>query len=187
MKTKELSLKYHLLSPEVRKSSPPTLRAVVETPRGSRHKFALDPKIGAITLKQTLASGFSWPYDYGFIPSTLGQDGDPLDMLVLMDEPTFPGCILTVRLLGVIGLRKNGVENDRFVGSLIPSVETSLSTDGYNRIEDLPQKLLHEVEEFLKNYSEEKGNRIELTGVRGPSEALTAVAAGQRAFEDAAK
>ena len=70
MKNKERSLKYHLISPEVHVGSPATLRAVVETPRGSRHKFALDPKIGALVLRQTLASGLSWPYDYGFVPQT---------------------------------------------------------------------------------------------------------------------
>jgi inorganic pyrophosphatase len=185
VKNKDRSLKYQLINPKLKADEAQVaLRAVVETPRGSRHKFALDPDIGAFVLKQTLASGLTWPYDYGFIPCTLGKDGDPLDVIVLMDEPTFPGCVLTVRLLGVIGLEKNGIENNRFVGCLLPRTETSLSTDGYATIGDLPAKLLSEVKNFLCQYSEEEGNRIELTGDGDVEAATTLVQAGQAAFDD---
>jgi inorganic pyrophosphatase len=185
MKQKRISLKYQWIDPQLHaEHGTVTLRAVVETPRGSRHKFALDPQLGAFTLKQTLASGLAWPYDYGFIPRTKGDDGDPLDILVLMDEATFSGCVLTVRVLGKIGLRKNGVENDRFVSCLLPSTETSLSTDGYARIDDIPKKLLSEIQEFLCNYSEQRGNVLELTGVRGVEDAVAVIEAGMRAFKD---
>src|SRR5580692_11209712 len=97
MKKSKRSLKYQYIDPKIKSEAERvTLRAVIETPRGSRHKFALDADIGALTLKQTLASGLSWPYDFGFIPSTKGKDDDPLDIIVLMDEPTFPGCVLPV-------------------------------------------------------------------------------------------
>ncbi len=186
MKKTKRSLKYQFIDPKLTvDGADVTLRAVIETPRGSRHKFALDPEIGALVLKQTLASGLSWPYDYGFIPQTLGKDGDPLDIIVLMDEPTFSGCVLTVRLLGVIGLEKNGVENNRFVAVMLPSTETSLSTDGYETLENLPPKLLDEIQNFLCQYSEEKGNKIELTGDGDPSAALEQIRAGQRAFTEA--
>jgi inorganic pyrophosphatase len=184
MKKTKRSLKYQCIDPKVNADGDGvTLRAVVETPRGSRHKFALDVEIGALTLKQTLASGLAWPYDYGFIPSTLGKDGDPLDIIVLMDEPTFPGCVVKVRLLGVIGMEKNGVENDRFVGMLLPSEETSLSTDGYRRLSDLPPKLLAEIKSFLCEYSEEKGNDLKLTGEHDEAAALASIEDGARAFE----
>ena len=186
MKQKNTSLKYDHISPKLdvdgREAS---VRAVVETQRGSRHKYALDPKIGAFVLKQTLASGLVWPYEYGFIPQTRGADGDCLDIIVLMGEPTFSGCVLTVRLLGYIGLRQNGVENNRFVGCLLPSAETSLSTDGYKTIKDLPEKLLKEIQDFLKEYSEERGDEIELTGCEGVRKAVSLIEIGERAFADA--
>jgi inorganic pyrophosphatase len=185
MKLKYASLKYDRISPKLDGGGrETTVRAVVETPRGSRHKFALDPNIGAFVLKQTLASGLAWPYEYGFIPQTRGADGDPLDIIVLMDEPTFSGCVLTVRLLGYIGLRQNGIENNRFVACLLPSDETSLSTDYYKSIKDLPDKLLKEIQDFLKEYSEERGDEIELTGCEGIRKAVSLIEAGERAFAD---
>ena len=183
MKTELTSLKYHLIPPKLRDRETATVRAVIETPRGSRHKFALDTKLGAFVLKQTLASGLSWPYDYGFIPQTRGDDGDPLDILVLMDDGTFTGCVVTVRILGYIGLVEDGRENDRFVGCLLPSEERSLSTDGYESIEDIPQKLLDEIQQFLVEYEREKDHESKVTGCRGVREAVERIEAGRRAFE----
>jgi len=184
MKKSKRSLKYQQIDPKIKADGERiTLRVVIETPRGSRHKFALDTEIGAFALKQTLASGLSWPYDYGFIPSTVGKDGDALDVIVLMDEPTFSGCVLPVDLLGVIGLEEDGVENNRFVAVLSPSDETSLSTDGYHNLSDLPPKLLAEIRNFLCQYSEEKGHKIELTGDNDKAEALKLITAGRHAYD----
>lgn len=152
-----------------------TLRVVVETPRGSRHKYAWNEKLRAFELRSTLPSGMAWPYDYGFIPRTKGEDGDALDVLVLMDEPTFPGCILRVRLIGAFQVEKNGKRNDRYVACLLPSKETSLSTDGYECIEDLPEQLLKEMATFLEMYSAQKGNDVRVTGRMDPSRSIAAV------------
>src|SRR5437868_13907131 len=75
---------------------------VIETPKGSRNKYAFDPKERVFELKKVLPAGMAFPYDFGFVPSTIGGDGDPVDVLVLMDEPAFPGCKLTCRVIGVI-------------------------------------------------------------------------------------
>lgn len=117
----------------------------------------------------------AWPYDYGFIPRTKGEDGDPLDVLVLMDEPTFPGCVMHVRLIGAFQVEKNGKRNDRYVACLLPSKEVSLSTDGYNALDDLPEQLLKEMETFLQMYSAEKGNEVRILGRMGPSHSFEAV------------
>src|SRR3954463_14122202 len=82
------------------------LNVVVETPKGSRNKYSFDEESGLFVLKGVLPSGAYFPYDFGFIPSTKGGDGDPLDVLVLMDEPAFPGCLLSARLIGVIEARQ---------------------------------------------------------------------------------
>src|SRR5437868_4266360 len=95
------------------------LNVIIETPKGSRNKYEYDKKSGLFTLSKVLPAGSTFPYDFGYIPSTKGQDGDPLDMLVLMDEPVFPGCHITARLVGVIRAEQDEdggeVENDRLI------------------------------------------------------------------------
>ena len=75
------------------------LRVVIETPKGSRNKFAFDPDQHVFELKKVLPTGMAFPYDFGFVPSTEADDGDPIDVLVLMDEPAFPGCVLKCRVI----------------------------------------------------------------------------------------
>jgi inorganic pyrophosphatase len=95
------------------------LRVVIETPKGSRNKFAFDPDEHIFELKKVLPAGMTLPYDFGFVPSTKADDGDPVDVLVLMDEPAFPGGVLTCRPIGVIegeqGDKKDKERNDRIV------------------------------------------------------------------------
>lgn len=152
----------HAIDPQLENDR--TLRVVVETPRGSRHKYAWNEQSHAFEHRATLGSGLVWPYDYGFIPRTKGGDGDPLDVLVLMDEPAFPGCVLHVRILGGFEVEKNGVSNDRYVACLLPSKEISLSTDGYETLSDLPKQLLAQLESFLTMYSEQRGNDVRVRG-----------------------
>jgi inorganic pyrophosphatase len=152
----------HDIDPEFGKDG--TLRVVVETPRGSRHKYAWSEQLRAFEHKATLGSGLVWPYDYGFIPRTKGADGDPLDVLVLMDEPAFPGCVLNVRIIGAFEVSKNGVSNDRYVACMLPSREISLSTDGYETLSDLPKQLLAQMENFLTTYSVQRGNDVSVEG-----------------------
>lgn len=163
----------HALDPEFGEHN--TLRVVVETPRGSRHKYAWNEQIRAFELRFTLPSGMTWPYDYGFIPGTKGEDGDPLDVLVLMDEPTFAGCVLRVRLIGAFNVEKNGKRNDRHIACLLPGQEASLSTDGYHTIDDLPEQLLGEMESFLTMYSAQKGNQVRVLGRADASHSIAAV------------
>src|ERR1700674_5157605 len=94
-----------------------TIQVIIETPKGSRNKYAFDPEQKIFQLMKVLPAGMAFPYDFGFIPSTLAEDGDPTDVLVLMDEPAFPGCLLKCRVVGVIegqqGKKKKGECNDR--------------------------------------------------------------------------
>src|SRR5258708_20464997 len=73
------------------------IQVIIETPKGSRNKYAFDPEQKVFELKKVLPAGMAFPYDFGFIPSTRAEDGDPTDVLVLMDEPAFPGCLLKCR------------------------------------------------------------------------------------------
>src|SRR5579863_10166141 len=102
-------------------------RAVIETPRGKRNKFNYDPSSGLFMLGGLLPEGMAFPADFGFVPETLGADGDPLDVIVLMDAPAHVGCLLEVRLIGVISAEQTEdgktTENDRLIGAAIHSFE----------------------------------------------------------------
>src|ERR1700744_1932054 len=93
------------------------LQVIIETPALSRNKFAYDPDRGIFALKKVLPAGMVFPYDFGFLPQTIAPDGDPIDVLLLMDEPAFPGCAVKARLIGVIeGEQLDGkkrIRNDR--------------------------------------------------------------------------
>jgi len=96
-----------------------TIHVVIETPKGCRNKYAFDAKQKIFQLKKVLPEGMTFPYDFGFVPSTKAEDGDPVDVLVLMDEPAFAGCLLKCRVIGVIegeqGKKKQKERNDRIV------------------------------------------------------------------------
>jgi inorganic pyrophosphatase len=156
------------------------LNAVVETTQGSRNKFTFDAKRGLFHLSGVLPAGASFPYDFGFVPSTLGGDGDPLDVLILMDEAAFVGALVPARLIGVITARQregNGPteENDRLIA--VPS--KSRTHEGIRSLEELGDQLLAEIEHFFVSYNEIKGKVFEPTGRKGPRAATTLVEHGQ--------
>jgi inorganic pyrophosphatase len=158
------------------------VHAIVETPRNIRHKFALEPEYGILKLKQTIAQGLAWPYDYGFIPQTLADDGDPTDIVFLCDEPTFAGCLVEARIIGVIRLKKNGVENDRIVACPLRMKGIAQTTDAYKDIEDLPSETLESLCRFLVEYSSDEDNTITFERVQSRKKAEKSVAKGVASF-----
>jgi inorganic pyrophosphatase len=157
------------LSPFASKDS--ELTVIIETPKGSRNKYAYDPKERIFELRKVLPAGMAFPYDFGFVPSTLAGDGDPLDVLVLMDEPAFPGCKLTCRLVGVIegeqGDKKKRERNDRIV-----AVENgNHSFSHVKRVDDLGKPFEREIEEFFVNYHRLTGKEYRILALKGPSAA----------------
>src|SRR5438477_10317431 len=142
------------LPPFDRKSG--NLNVVIETPKGSRNKFAFDFDRRAYVLKTVLAKGLRFPFDFGSIPGTVADDGDPLDALVLMDEPAFTGCLVETRLIGVIEAEqtKDGKKerNDRLV-----AVAAESPTHGkVESINDLDETLVKEIEHFFVFYNRER-------------------------------
>jgi inorganic pyrophosphatase len=153
---------------------------IIETPKGSRNKYAYDPEERIFALKKVLPAGMSFPYDFGFVPSTQGGDGDPVDVLVLMDEPAFPGCKLTCRIIGVIegeqGNKKETERNDRVV-----AVENDNHSYAHvKRIDDLGKQFERELEEFFVNYHRLSGKEYRILAVKGP-------AGGRRCVKQAQK
>lgn len=157
------------------------LQVIVETPKGSRNKFAFDPEQRIFSLKKVLPAGMVFPYDFGFLPKTRADDGDPTDVLLLMDEPAFPGCVVRARLIGVIeGQQHNGkkpVRNDRIVAV----AEVNHSYANVRTVKDLPKQLLRELEEFFVNYHNLEGKKYELLGCKGPQTALNAIKQSRKA------
>ena len=134
-----------------------TITAIIETPKGSAEKYSYDPKTKFFKLKKILPAGMVFPFDFGFIPDTKGGDGDPLDIVLLSEFHSFPGCSVECRIIGVITAeqseKKKKVRNDRFLaipeqGTLFKKVES---------IEDLPKEIMDELEQFFKNYNEIEG------------------------------
>jgi inorganic pyrophosphatase len=159
------------------------LRVVIETPKGSRNKYAFDEKEKVFSLKKVLPAGMTFPYDFGFVPSTLADDGDPVDVLVLMDEPAFPGCVLDCRAIGVIqgeqGKKKNWERNDRIV-----AIEKDNHSFADIRVlSDLGKEFLSELEEFFVNYHRLSGEQYRILAAKGPEQAFRLVKQGIRALD----
>jgi len=147
------------------------LRVVIETPKGSRNKFAFDHKEEIFNLKKVLPAGMAFPYDFGFVPSTKADDGDPIDVLVLMDEPAFPGCRLSCRIIGVIEgeqrRKKDWERNDRIV-----AVEKDAhSWADIKTIDDVNKEFVQELEEFFVNYHRLSNEQFRVIGLKGPDRA----------------
>ena len=136
------------------------LNAIIETPKGARNKFSFDEKLGLFRLKKVLTAGAVFPFHFGFIPSTWAEDDGPLDVLVLMEEPAFPGCLVPSRLLGVIEAEqtKHGriLRNDRFiaVADKMPSLEH------YKNLKDLEFNLVTQIEHFFVSYNAAEGRKF---------------------------
>lgn len=148
------------------------LQVIIETPKSSRNKYAFDPDQEIFALTKVLPAGMAFPYDFGFLPRTIAGDGDPIDVLVLMDEPAFPGCLLRARLIGVIeGQQIDGskkIRNDR----LLAVAEASHRYSNIRRVKDLPKHFVRELETFFVNYHKLEGKRYELLACKGEGTAL---------------
>ena len=155
------------------------LRVVIETPKGSRNKFAFNPKEHVFELKKVLPAGMAFPYDFGFVPCTEAEDGDPVDVLVLMDEPAFPGCVLTCRPIGVIqgeevGKKKKKTRNDR----IIAVEKDAHSWADIKTIGDLGKQFVRELEEFFVDYHRLSGKQYRVLARKGRTQARRLVKSG---------
>lgn len=147
------------------------VQAIVETPQGSQNKFKYDPETGLFILGGTMPAGVVFPFEFGFIPSTIGGDGDALDLLILMDAPTFVGCLIRVRLIGVIEAEQTDghtERNDRLIGVALKSRRH----EGVRTLRQLSKRLLEEIEHFFVSYNIVKGKQFKPLGRYGAARAL---------------
>ena len=147
------------------------IRVVIETPKGCGNKYAFDPDLASFILSNVLPEGMVFPYDFGFIPSTETDDGDPIDVLLLMDQPAFPGCIIESRLIGVIEAEqyKDGktMRNDRLIGV----AKENRTYSDLKDISDMNELLLNDIGEFFVNYHRLRGSKFRVLGIKGPKQA----------------
>lgn len=149
------------------------INVIIETPRGCQNKFDFDPGMGVFALSKTLPMGTVFPFDFGFIPQTLGQDGDPLDVLVVMDEPVYPGCLIRTRLLGVLEAKQEDgkgkkIRNDR----LVAVSDCSVLYENIKNIDDLNKSMVKEIENFFIDYNKHEGKKFHPLGWKNSKTAL---------------
>jgi inorganic pyrophosphatase len=159
------------------------LRIVIETPKGSRNKYSYDPECDCMQLSTVLPEGMVFPYDFGFIPSTLGDDGDPLDILVLMEAPVVPGCIIRARLVGAIEAKQKEkgegwTKNDRLV-AIATHAQTYQKAKTFS---DLRPHLVDEIIEFFVAYNKLRNRKFKPSGVVGSRKAEELVSTGMKQF-----
>jgi inorganic pyrophosphatase len=140
-----------------------TLNVIIETPKNCRNKYAFDESSGVFVLKGVLAVGHSFPFDFGFVPQTLGGDGDPLDVLVLMDEAAFAGCLVPSRLVGVIEAEQTETDGKRTRNDRLIAVAANSHTHSHvTSINDLNDELVAQIEHFFVSYNDIKGKEFKV-------------------------
>ncbi|HWE50048.1 MAG TPA: inorganic diphosphatase [Bryobacteraceae bacterium] len=148
-----------------------SVAVIIETPKGSRNKFKYDAGQRMYKLSKLMPEGMVFPYDFGFVPGTKAADGDPLDVLLLTDEPLFPGCLVDAVLAGVIELeqREDGktIRNDRLIAVALPSLQYSEVRD----LDSLSPVVLRQIEAFFVNYQKVRDIQVMILGRRGPDRA----------------
>jgi inorganic pyrophosphatase len=156
------------------------VHVIIDTPKGSRNKYSWSEKWKLFEMTGVLPAGAVFPFDFGFIPQTRGGDGDPLDVLVLMDEPGTVGCLVRTRLIGVIEAEQTEEgktsRNDRLIGVAVKSRTDS----DYKTLDDLSSKLVDEIEHFFVSYNLAKGKKFTPLGRYGPKRALKLVKMSMR-------
>src|SRR3954462_819753 len=156
------------------------LRVVIETPKGSRNKYDYDPEYDCIELATVLPEGMIFPYDFGFLPSTLGEDGDPLDVLMLTEASVVPGCVVRARLIGVIKATQKDekdhepIRNDRLV-AVATHAQSYTETKS---LSDLRPHLVEEIKAFFVQYNQLRGRKFEPLRDGTPEEAMELVEQG---------
>jgi inorganic pyrophosphatase len=164
------------------------LRIVVETPKGSRNKYDYDSEAGYFELAAVLPEGMIFPFDFGFVPSTRGEDGDPLDALVLVDAPVAPGLVVRSRLIGaLLAKQKNEgsdwIRNDRFI-----AVATHARTLAeIANVSELRPNVVKDIKAFFVDYNKLRGRKFEPIDVCGPKKALKLINEGLAARKNGAR
>ncbi len=144
------------------------VNVVVEIPKGSRNKYEYDKEHGIIRLNRVLYASMEYPGDYGFVPQTVYDDGDTLDVLVMLNEPTFPGCVIQARPIGLFRMKDRGEPDDKILA--VPASDPIFQD--YHDIDNIPQHFLKEVAHFFSVYKDLEGVNVRTLGWEHAAAAL---------------
>lgn len=137
------------------------INAIIETPRNSQNKFAYDPELKVFKLTKVLPLGTVFPFDFGFVPNTIGEDGDPIDILVIMDAPAYPGCLVECRPIGVLeALQKTPGGEEKRNDRIVAVCNFSVMYAGVRRLIELSAGLVEELEHFFIDYNKREGREF---------------------------
>ncbi|MEM9276149.1 MAG: inorganic diphosphatase [Cyanobacteria bacterium P01_F01_bin.143] len=139
---------------------PGIVNVLIEIPAGSKNKYEFDKDLNAFALDRVLYASVQYPYDYGFIPNTLADDGDPLDGMVIMDQPTFPGCVIAARPIGMLGMVDGGDNDEKIL--CVPDKDPRYAN--VTSLKDIAQHRLDEIAEFFRTYKNLEKKVTEITG-----------------------
>ena len=154
---------------------------LIEIPKGSRNKYEWDEHDKAIKLDRFLFSSVAYPTDYGFLPDTCAEDGDPLDVMVLVTDPTFPGCLIDVKVVGLFRMTDDGKQDDKVL--CVPCNDPNWSP--VTELDDISQALRNEIEHFFSIYKQPEGKTVEVDGWYPRDEAMRIIrAAHERGSAD---
>lgn len=142
---------------------PGILNVLIEIPGGSKNKYEFDKDMQAFILDRVLFSSVQYPYDYGFVPNTLADDGDPLDGMVIMDQPTFPGCVIASRPIGMLEMIDGGDRDEKLL--CVPAEDPRFKD--VKSLDDIAQHRLDEIAEFFKTYKNLEKKVTEILGWKG--------------------
>jgi inorganic pyrophosphatase len=154
------------------------LVAVIEIPKGGRNKYEFDPDLGGIKFDRLLMSAAAYPTDYGYIPDTLGRDGDVLDALVCLSEPTFPGCLIPVKPVGLFKMEDEAGIDDKLI--CVPLADPNWN--GFEEVSDLPELLRSEIEQFFSIYKDIEHKRVVVDGWRERADAIAEIESARERF-----
>ncbi|CAN1212787.1 inorganic diphosphatase [Tumidithrix helvetica PCC 7403] len=153
---------------------PGILNVLIEIPAGSKNKYEFDKDLNAFALDRVLYSSVQYPYDYGFVPNTLGDDGDPLDGMVIMDQPTFPGCVIPARPIGMLIMIDGGDRDEKIL--CVPDKDPRYAN--VKTLSDISQHRLDEIAEFFRSYKNLEKKVTEIKGWEGVEAVNALVAKG---------
>jgi inorganic pyrophosphatase len=155
--------------------APDVVNVIIEIPAGSKNKYEFDKEMQAFKLDRVGYSAMAHPYDYGYLPNTLSEDGDPLDAFVLLDHSVFPGCVVAARPIGVINMIDDGDQDEKLI--CVPADDVR-----YNHITELDQISAHipkEIQHFFEHYKDLQGKKTEITEIAGADKAKQIIVACQ--------
>jgi inorganic pyrophosphatase len=160
-------------------SAPEVIYAVIEIPKGSRNKYEYDKDMEAFALDRVLYSPFHYPAEYGIIPKTLYDDGDPMDIMVIMEQPTFPGCVIESRPIGMMRMIDGGDKDDKILA--VPTQDPRFAE--VKDIDDIPKHILLEISHFFEDYKKLEGKKTEVLGWEHADEAFKAITHSMKLYK----